>query len=227
MKLLPDVLRSRDAPRRLPKRERTRRQIIAAAIDVFSERGTAETTMGQIAVAAGVTTGTIYNHFKTKTEIVRAVALSIAETIRERSAPARTALETAAEQIAAGCRRYLGLARSSPAWALVILDVASVDPTFRKTIGGFVGTELRRGVRRKEFAVASEAAALDLVIGATMEAMRRIALGQARPGHEASVTAMILRGLGVGPVPARRLAIAPLPLFAALPTATRRRPAPS
>lgn len=227
MKPLPNVLRSRDAPPRLPKRERTRRQIVAAAIDVFSEHGTADSTMMQIAAEAEVTAGTIYNHFRTKAEIVRAVAVFIAETIRERSAPARAALGSGAEQIAAGCRRYLRLARDSPAWALVILDVASVDPTFRKTIGGFVATELRRGMRRKEFAVVSEAAALDLVIGATMEGMRRIALGQARPRHEASVTAMILCGLGIGPAEARRLAAAPLPLFAVLPTAAPRRPAPS
>ena len=220
MKPLPDILRSRDAPRRLPKRERTRRHIIAASIAVFSEHGTAETTMVQIADEAGVTTGTIYNHFKTKTDIVRAVAVSIAETIRERSAPARATLATGAEQIAAGCRRYLGLARSSPAWAIVILDVASVDPTFRKTIGGFVRTELRRGLRQKEFTLVGEAAALDLVIGATMEGMRRIALGAAGMQHAAAVTAAILRGLGVNPAKARTLATRPMPLFGA--TADRR-----
>jgi AcrR family transcriptional regulator len=220
MKSLPGILRSRDTPPRLPKRERTRRQIIAASIDVFSKRGRAETTMVQIADEAGITTGTVYNHFKTKTDIVRAVAVSIAETIRERSAPARATLATAAEQIAAGCRRYLGLARSSPAWALVILDVASVDPTFRKTIGGFVRTELRRGLRRKEFTVVGEAAALDLVIGTTMEGMRRIALGTVGPQHAGAVTATILRGLGVSPAKARTLATRPLPLFDA--TADRR-----
>jgi AcrR family transcriptional regulator len=215
MKALPDILRSRDAPRRLPKRERTRRQIIAASIAVFSKHDTAEATVVQIADEAGVTTGTVYNHFKTKTDIVRAVTVSIAETIRERSAPARATLATAAEQIAAGCRRYLGLARSSPAWALVILDVASVDSTFRKTIGGFVGVELRRGLRRKEFAAVSEAAALDLVIGATMEGMRRIALGAAGPRHAGAVTIAILRGLGVSPAKARTLATRPMPLFGA------------
>lgn len=213
MQPLPEILRIRDEPPRLPKRERTRRQLIAAAIATFSAHGVADTTMQQIAVAAGMTTGTVYNHFRTKAEIVRAVALSIAQTIRERSAPARAVLETGAEQMAAGCRRYLGLAQSSPAWALLILDVASLDPTFRKTVTGFVLTELRRGVRRKEFTVVSEAAALDLVIGATMEGMRRIALGQANRQHAAAVAASILRGLGVGPARAQRISTKPLPLF--------------
>jgi AcrR family transcriptional regulator len=213
--MLPDILRTNDEARHLPKRERTRRQLVVAAIAAFSNHGVAETTLQQIAVAAGVTKGTVYNHFQTKDEIVRAVALSIAQAIRARSAPARAALATGAEQMAAGCRRYLGLAQSSPAWALLILDVASVDPTFRKTITGFVRTELRRGLRRKEFSVASEAAALDLIIGATMEGMRRIALGQAQKQHAAAVTASILRGLGVAAARAQRISTKPLPLFAA------------
>lgn len=213
MQFLPDVLRTRDELPHLPKRQRTRRQLIAAAITAFSERGVAETTLQQIAVVAGVTKGTVYNHFRTKTEIVRAVAVSIAETIRERSAPVRAVLDTGAEQMAAGCRRYLALAETSPAWALLVLDVASVDPTFRKTITGFVRTELRRGLRRKEFSVASEAAALDLIIGATMEGMRRIALGQAHGQHAAAVTVSILRGLGVATARARRIGIKSLPLF--------------
>ncbi len=212
---LPDILRRRDAPPRLPKRERTRRQLVAAAIAAFSRHGVADTTMQQIADAAGVTTGTVYNHYRAKSEIVSAVAVSIAHAIRERSAPARTVLRTGAEQIAAGCRRYLGLAESSPSWALLVLEVAAVDPTFRKTISGFVLAELRRGLRRNEFSVVSEAAALDLVIGATMEGMRRIALGQAHKRHAAHVITAILRALGLTTARAERLATKPLPLFTA------------
>lgn len=198
---------------RVPKRERTRRQLISAAIAVFSARGVADTALHEIAAAAGVTIGTVYNHFRSKAEIVRAVAVAIAELIRVRSAPGRAQLQTGAEQIAAGCRRYLGLAKTSPAWALLILDVASVDPAFRKTITGFVSAELRKGFKSGEFTVDSEAAALDLVIGATMEGMRHIALGTARKEHAAQVTAAVLRSLGVSAAKARQIATKPLPLF--------------
>jgi AcrR family transcriptional regulator len=215
MTFLPEVLRPRDHPSRPPKRERTRRQLVGAAIAAFSASGVAQTTMEQIALAAGVTKGTVYNHFPTKDELVRAVAVSIALTIRERSAPARAVLATGAEQMAAGCRRYLELARTSPAWALLILDVASVDPAFRKTVAGFVTTELRRGLRLKEFTIVSEAAALDLIVGATMEGMRRIANGQASKRHALAVVESILYSLGVGRGRARRIAARPLPLFAA------------
>ena len=210
---LPDLLQPAPPGTRLSKRERTRRLLISSAIQAFSARGVAATSLPEIAATADVTVGTVYNHFRSKAEIVSAVAVEIAETIRARSAPGRAQLKTGTEQMAAGCRRYLGLAESSPRWALLILDVASIDPAFRKTITGFVATELRKGRRSGEFTVDSEAAALDLVIGATMEGMRNIALGTARKGHAAQVTTAILRSLGVPLEKARRAASQPLPLF--------------
>lgn len=214
MDRLPEFLiPSRDGATRLTKRERTRRQLVAAAIATFSVRGIAETSIHEIAEAAEMTPGTVYNHFGTKADIVNAVAISIAQSMRERSAAARAKLVLGAEQIAAGCRRYLELAKGSPVWALLILDVAAANPVFRQTIENFVLYEIRLGIRRKEFRVASEAAALDMVIGSTMEAMRRIALGEVSPRHIKAVTTMVLCGLGLPLKRARQIAGKPLPLF--------------
>ncbi len=47
----------------------TRLQIIAAAREVFAERGVSRTTLAQIAKAAGVTRGAIYWHFKNKPDL--------------------------------------------------------------------------------------------------------------------------------------------------------------
>ena len=67
------------APGRLPKRERTRRQLIAAAIGVLTMRGTGAATMQEIATAAEVAPATLYNHFRTKDELLQGVALHVAE----------------------------------------------------------------------------------------------------------------------------------------------------
>src|SRR5688572_23629605 len=68
----------------LPKRERTRAQLVDAALKVFSARGVAASTIQEIADVAGMTTGTVYNHFKTKDELLREVALHLAGTLCER-----------------------------------------------------------------------------------------------------------------------------------------------
>jgi len=56
------------------RRERTkaniRARIITAAIDLFSQRGIADVTVDQIAEAADVGKGTIYNYFAAKEDIV-------------------------------------------------------------------------------------------------------------------------------------------------------------
>jgi AcrR family transcriptional regulator len=53
--------------------EQTREVIIAAAIDVFLERGVTRATLDEIARAAGVTRGAIYWHFRDKLEIFLAL----------------------------------------------------------------------------------------------------------------------------------------------------------
>jgi AcrR family transcriptional regulator len=56
--------------RRSRKKEAIRSQIIAAAIELFSQHGISGVTVDQIAEAADVGKGTIYNYFQTKEDIV-------------------------------------------------------------------------------------------------------------------------------------------------------------
>jgi AcrR family transcriptional regulator len=58
--------------RSTPKAEETRRRILSAALDLFQERGFAETTMRDIAKRAEVATGAAYYYFPSKESIVLA-----------------------------------------------------------------------------------------------------------------------------------------------------------
>lgn len=53
--------------------QKTRQQLIEAAITQFSTRGVASTTLTDVADAAGVTRGAIYWHFKSKSELFNAI----------------------------------------------------------------------------------------------------------------------------------------------------------
>jgi AcrR family transcriptional regulator len=181
----------------LRKRQRTRQHLILSAIRVIGVRGLAGTTPRQIALAAGVTSVTFYNHFKSKPDIVKAVALFVAQALRERSAPSRATLETGAERMAAGCLRYLRLAEASPEFAALVLEVAVAEPELLQRIGSFVLAELRHGVREKDFAAGAEPAALDLVVGSVMRGMARIARGAAPRRYAKDITLAILCGLGL------------------------------
>jgi len=58
-----------------PRGERTRNDILQAAHQLFLERGFHGTSMRQIAQAAGIALGGIYNHFSSKEDIFTAVFL--------------------------------------------------------------------------------------------------------------------------------------------------------
>jgi AcrR family transcriptional regulator len=53
--------------------EQTREAVLAAAIEVFLERGVSRATLDQIARVAGVTRGAVYWHFRDKREIFAAL----------------------------------------------------------------------------------------------------------------------------------------------------------
>ena len=58
--------------RQTPKADETRNRILDAALRLFRERGFAETTMRDVATAAGVATGAAYYYFRSKEELVLA-----------------------------------------------------------------------------------------------------------------------------------------------------------
>lgn len=61
---------------KLTKGQQTREQLIEAALHQFAANGYHGTSMRQIAEAAGVAVGGIYNHFASKEEILKAVILA-------------------------------------------------------------------------------------------------------------------------------------------------------
>lgn len=58
----------------LPKRERTRRALIAAAAELVAERGYESTSMAAVAERAGMSRGAIYGNFADREELFLAVA---------------------------------------------------------------------------------------------------------------------------------------------------------
>lgn len=67
--------------------QKTRQQLIEAAIRLFATRGVASTTLTDIADAAQLTRGAVYWHFSSKAEIFNAIweqQLQLREIIRDR-----------------------------------------------------------------------------------------------------------------------------------------------
>ena len=74
----------------LSRRERnkatTRRRLVAAAVEMFSTRGLDRPTVEEIATAADVGKGTIYNYFQTKEDMVVAFMVDLERDVQARVA---------------------------------------------------------------------------------------------------------------------------------------------
>ena len=207
----------------LLKRERTRVQLVQAAIKVFSARGYADATMQEIAGVAAMTTATVYNHFKTKEEVASAVALLLADTLCRRITDSQRGVEEGAQRMAIGVQRYIWLAEESPRWALMMLDVSIAAPEMLLEIRDYALADLRLGVKQKAFRIPGEMAAMDMINGTVSQAMRTVAHGAAAAHHGREVAACVLRGLGMAWSDAKEVAHRPLPPFPGMSTAA---PAP-
>ncbi len=95
--------------KRLTRTER-KEQIVAAAAGVFAEKGYSKALVAEVAVAAGIGKGTVYEYFRSKDELFFAVFEFVA---RESSGTAEAALARAAGKDAAGKLRALNRAVTS------------------------------------------------------------------------------------------------------------------
>jgi AcrR family transcriptional regulator len=167
--------------RRQERKEETRRELIASATKVFSERGFHAASLAQIASNAGYTTGAVYFHFGGKDELFLAVFESYALT--------RVAEVTDVYEQVSG--RLPQVAR---AFADHWMARQSADPTFMVVALEFFVHSLRRPHLRD--ALAARQAAVRLAVGRILEQETRAA-GVELPMPPQDI-ATVMRELGIG-----------------------------
>ncbi|KAA0232880.1 MAG: HTH-type transcriptional regulator BetI [Acidimicrobiales bacterium] len=90
---------------RLPAAER-RQQLLATALEVFAEKGFHDTSMNDVAAAAGVTKPVLYQHFPSKRELFRQLLHEIGEQLRQSIAEAWGSAEGGREELERGFEAY-------------------------------------------------------------------------------------------------------------------------
>lgn len=215
---MPDAATSDHRPRvAAERRERTRARLVESALLAFARRGTGSSVIQEVIAHAEVSQGTFYNYFKTNEELLAAVSEELSDELLVQIEALVWEFVDPARRVACGVRMYLHTARDYPVFARFVAAAGlhAAGPTSR--IHDFLPPDLAEGDRTGRFAEMPAAAALDLIAGATLAAVGRLAAGDAPPDHPEAVAAAILRGLGVPGVQAKRLVLIELP---------RLRPAP-
>lgn len=145
----------RDAGREMPlgpKAVRTRRAVLQAAADCFVDKGYQNTSVADVAAAAGVSLGTVYQYFRDRSELVAAL---VHDSVAAMLARADTAWRV--EEGVAGLTRvvanfvasYAAVAPLAAVWEEVSHvddDLAELRRALGRIFTGQVERELRRAL---------------------------------------------------------------------------------
>jgi AcrR family transcriptional regulator len=193
------------------KRERTRSQLVDAALRVIARKDAGAVSILELAHEASVANGTVYNYFRTREEVIDAAALRLADELTEHQSRMFAGIPDGPTRLALAVRSFVLRAAEDRAWGLVFLRVSAAAAQLGHAVTTRTQGNLRRGLRSGVFSYPSEAAALDLVFGTTMAGMRTVVDGRAGAGHDHAVAYTVLRGLGMSEAQAERLASTPMP----------------
>jgi AcrR family transcriptional regulator len=200
-----------ESPSLSPLRARTRSAIVEAALRLFARQGVGGTAIHEIAGEAGVSNGSFYNYFRTREDVLDAGVRLLAKRLTDDISASYADVSDPAERVAIGSRRFMLKALAEPEWGAAVLRVWNSTPLMAKRVSDAPVKDLRAGRRKGRFSFTSERAAVDLLQGTVLAAMRTMLEGGAGEEHSESVAAMILRGLGLPSAEAKEIARRPLP----------------
>lgn len=193
------------------KRERTRQGLIDAALRLLARKEVGEVALLEVASEAEVASGTVYNYFRTRDEVVEAVGIALADEFSEAIAALSVAINSGASRLTIGVRMFIRRAVADPEWASAVIRVVHFDQAIRSKIAGHVLADLRAGTEEGVFNYPDENIALDLVVSCGVAGMRAVVEGRSVEEHDSKVAEMVLKALGATSARARKLAQQALP----------------
>jgi AcrR family transcriptional regulator len=128
--------------------------LIAAARELFIEKGYAETSTPEIVARANVTRGALYHHFEDKASLFRAVVIAESERVADAINLATQNCTDAAEALNAGTDAYLDAMTAPGRTRLLLLDGPAalgrelMDAIDRETSGGTMVVGLKAALGR-------------------------------------------------------------------------------
>lgn len=191
------------------KRERTRASLIDATAELIATDGADSATIAEIAATAGLASGTFYNYFNDRAEIIAETALSIMEQIAAQINAAGHLEANPVVRLAAGTRRFLDIAVDHPTWAWAVLRSLDYLPELRPKIYSYMGSTVQLGRESGDF-LADDSFTLLILNAMLFAALRAQLSGRAEADAGARVAEMQLLVLGVDAERARTAAKAPV-----------------
>lgn len=193
------------------RREKTRLRLLQSALEVFSQKGMDATIIDDVIASAGVSRGTFYNHFRTTAELVSELVVAMSTEIVTVINPIVMTVDDPLVRLSHGARTYMKIATLHPAWGHFITNIGPRLATRGQLIDRRLKRDLTEALGSKRIAVKDLLVARDAVLGAIFYGMETTLLEPTDEQHAELLVATFLRGLGVEPAEADKIAFMPLP----------------
>ncbi len=189
-------------------------RIHRAALELFAEKGATQVTISELAQAAGIARGTIYNNLKSPEALFENLAAQLADEMHQRVVASYAGVEDPAQRLANGIRQFIRRAHEEPHWGRFISRFAFSNQSLQGLWAGPPMRDVLMGMtlQRYDFRQEQLPSVIALIAGSTLSAMFLVLEGHRTWREAGSDTAeLVLRALGLAPEQARRIATAELP----------------
>lgn len=193
------------------KKARTRQHLVDTALRLFALGEGDELSLNRLADEAGLSHGTVYNHFRTRDDLLEAAGLMLAEQFSHQVIELSTGLTSGAERLAIGVRSFVLKAQADRDWGRALVKVVRYADGLRTTLASYVRADLQAGVKQEDFRYPSEEMAIVMVVAGVAGAIAAQLEGHAVARHDSAAAEMVLLALGVPSERAAYLASLPMP----------------
>ena len=207
------------------RREKTRLRLLQSALAVFSEKGPDATVIDDVIAAAGVSRGTFYNHFRTTSELLLALATSMSDEVLAVVDPVVLIIDDPVHRFSAGTRLYMHMALRYPTWGRFMTSVGTRIASRGQLIDQHLTRDLMHALDLKRVDITDLLVARDIVLGSIFYGIETMLTEPTHEHHAEQLVATFLRGLGIDAKKADEIAFmqlpdvgpVPGPIFATLP----------
>ena len=179
------------------RRERMRLHLLRSVLAVCSGRGPAgAAVIDDVVRHASVSRGTFYNHFMSIEHAVSELGLHLADEMTDGILAVYDVIDDPILRTATGFQMFLARAAIEPRWGEFIAHIGLLSDGHLFT--SKIRSDIQLGVETGDYVVPSADIATDLLMGAKIEAIRRVLEG-APLAYVQRMTSMVLRSFGVTP----------------------------
>jgi AcrR family transcriptional regulator len=187
---------------------------------IFAQRGTTQANVSELAQAAGIARGTIYNNLSNPDSIFEEVATALANEMHARVVASFEATDDPAHRLACGMRFFVRRAHDEPQWGRFMVRFTFTTASLRAMLTGPPARDLQDGLEKGRYRFrAEQLPSVIAFVGATTLAAMSLVLNGDKTWRDAGSDAaeFVLRSIGVAPREAKALAttdLRPLPHLA-------------